>query len=97
MTWCKGVFLSKGLWSLADNLPVMDNRGGVNEEGATDEMEWAAMEQEEVQDQINNSDEIYHSPVEILSYYWRPEDSMLILETTEIYGLNEDMHKADTF
>ena len=83
--------------SLADDLPVMANQGYGNEEGATDKMEWAAMEQEEVQDQLKNTDEIYHSPVEILSYYWIPEDGMLMLKTSEIYGLDEDMQEADTF
>ena len=45
-------------------------------------MEWYSMEQEEVQDQLNDADEMYHSPVEILYHYWRPEDGMLMLKTT---------------
>ena len=69
----------------------------MNEEGATDEMEWAAMEQEEVQDQLNDADEIYHISVEILSHYWRLGDGELMLKTTEIYGLDEDTHKTDIF
>ena len=39
---------------------VFDGRrrfwGGVNENGTTDEMYWADMEKEEVQDQINDAD-----------------------------------------
>ena len=46
----------------------------MNEEGAREKMEWAAMKQEGVQDQLNDADEIYHSSVEILSHYWRPGD-----------------------
>ena len=69
----------------------------MNEEGATDEMEWAAMEQEEVQDQLNDADEIYHISVEILSHYWRLGDGELMLKTTDIYGLDEDTHETDIF
>ena len=37
--------------SLQDNLSVTANRWDINEEGATEEMEWSEMNTEEVQDQ----------------------------------------------
>ena len=47
--------------SLLDDLSAADNRGNMNEEGETDEIEWSAMNTEEVQDQCNYTDEIYQS------------------------------------
>ena len=47
--------------SSQDDLSTTSNQGNVNEEGATDEMEWSAMNTEEVQDQCNYTDEIYQS------------------------------------
>ena len=82
---------------MANDLSVMAIRGDVNKDGTTDEMEWAAMELEEVQDQLNDSDEIYHTPVDIISYHWRPSDGMLMLKTTKIYSLDKDTHDADKF
>ena len=55
------------------------------------------MEREEAQDQLNDADEIYHSPVDILSYHWRLLDGIIMLKTTEIYGLDEYTYEADKF
>ena len=83
--------------SLLDDLSTADNRGNVNEEGDTDEIEWSAMNTEEVQDQCNYTDKIYQSLIEILYHYWRAKDGELMLKATKILGLDEDMHVADTF
>ena len=54
--------------SSPDDFSATANWGNVNEEGATDEMEWSAMNTEEVQDQCNYTDKIYQSWVEILHH-----------------------------
>ena len=41
----------------------------VNEKGTTDDMDWAAMGKEEVQNQQNDSDELDICPIDILSCY----------------------------
>ena len=55
------------------------------------------MEREEAQNQLNDADEIYHGQVDIVSYHWRLLDGMLMLKTTEIYGIDEDTYEADKF
>ena len=62
----------------------------MNEEGETDEMDWSAMGQEDMQDHINDADKLDICPVDNLSYYWKPEYGMLMLRTTETMD-------ADTF
>ena len=59
-------------------------------------MDWYDMEKEEVQDQLNDADKIEHFPVDILSYYWRLSDGMLILKTTELFGLSDKTNDAGT-
>ena len=54
--------------SSSDDFYATANWGNVNEEEATDEMEWSAMNTEEVQDQCNYTDKIYQSWVEILHH-----------------------------
>ena len=44
--------------SIVDDVPVPDNIGYVNEEGATDDMYWSEMGQEEVQDQLNYAENL---------------------------------------
>ena len=60
-------------------------------------MDWSAMGQEEVQDQLNYAGKLDICPVDILSCYWRPEDGMLMLRTTGLYGLSDEPMDADNF
>ena len=69
----------------------------MNEEGATDEIDWCAMNKEEVQDQYNCNDECDGHPVEILSQYWHTESGELWVKTDHILDLDDDRFKADTF
>ena len=57
----------------------------MNDKGTTDEMDWAAMLQEEVQDQPNDADKLGICPIDILSCYWKSSNGKLMLW---IIGLN---------
>ena len=52
-----------------DVVPVTDNRGDVNEEGASDYMDWSTMVQEGVQYRLNDADKLDICPIDILSCY----------------------------
>ena len=64
-----------------ENSSATDDRGDVNEEGATDEIDWCAMNKEEVQDQYNCTHVCDGRPVEILSHYWHTESGDLWIKT----------------
>ena len=51
----------------ADGFSALANRGYVNGNGTTDDMDWAAMGQEEVQDQQNDADKLDICPIDSLS------------------------------
>ena len=51
----------------ADNFTNLANRGDMNKNGTTDEIDWSAMEQEEVQDKQNYSDKLDICLVDIVS------------------------------
>ena len=75
--------------------PTLANLGDVNENGTTDEMKWAAMGQEEVQDQHNDADEIDICLIDILLCYWKSSIVNLMLRITGFNGLGEDTVEAD--
>ena len=52
-----------------DVVPVTANRGDVNEEGASDYMDWSKMGQEGVQYRLNDADKLDICPIDILSCY----------------------------
>ena len=47
------------------------------------------------QDQQNDADVLDICPVDILSYYWKPNNGMLILRITGLNGLCEDVIKTE--
>ena len=53
--------------STAGGFPALANIGDVNENGTTNEMDWSAMGQKEVQDQHNYADKFDIFPIDILS------------------------------
>ena len=65
------------------------------QKGATGEMNWSEMGQEEVQDQKNDADVLDICPVYILSCYWKPNNGMLMLQITGLDGIGEDVIKAE--
>ena len=60
-------------------------------------MDWSAMGQKEVQDQLNDADKLDICPVNILLCYWRPEDGKIIFRTTGLYGLSDEPMESNTF
>ena len=55
------------------------------------------MGQEEVQYQLNDAEKLEIYPVDILSYYWRPVDGVLMLKTTGLYKLSDETMDDDMF
>ena len=53
----------------ADEFPAMANRGNVNNNGTTDDMNWSEMGKEEVQYHLNEADKSAISAIDILSHY----------------------------
>ena len=51
-----------------DWFPALTNLMNVNKNGTTDEMDWDAMVQEEVKDQMNDADKYDISVIEVLSH-----------------------------
>ena len=49
----------------------LSNRGDVNENGKTDDMNWATMGKEEMQYQQNDADKLDISTIDILLCYWK--------------------------
>ena len=74
-----------------------DDLGNVYEEGATDDISWSAMNEEELQDQYNCNDECDGVPVEILTNYWHNESGELWIKTDSISGIVEDRFEEKTF
>ena len=74
-----------------------DDLGNVYEEGATDDISWSAMNEEEFQDQYNCNDECDGVPVEILSHFWHNYSGELWIKTDSILGIVEDRFEAKTF
>ena len=74
-----------------------DDRGDVYEEGTTDYIFWSEMNEEEVQDQYNCTNECDGVPVEILTHYWHNESGELGIKTDSISGIVEDRFEAKTF
>ena len=58
---------------------ALDNLLYVNEKGTTDDMDWSAMGQEEMQDHQNDADLLNIYPVDIILCYWKPNNGMQIL------------------
>ena len=71
----------------ADGFPDLSNRGDVNKNGTIYEMDWAAMGQEEVQDQLNDAEKYNTCPINILSHYWKSSNGKLMLRITGLYVL----------
>ena len=69
---------------------VTDDRGDVYEEGTTDYIFWSEMNEEEVQDQYNCTNECDEVPVEILTHYWHNESGELGIKTDSISGIVEE-------
>ena len=80
--------ISGGFYALA-------NRGGENEKGKTDDMDWYAMRQEEAKDQKNNADRLDICLLDIISCYWKPNNGMLMLRITGLNRLGEYVIKAE--
>ena len=72
-----------------NKFPALASRGDVNKNGKTDKMDWAAMVQEEVQDQLNDAKKYDICPIDILSYYWKSSGGKLVLRITGLYGPGE--------
>ena len=64
----------------ANGFPDMDNRGSDNRNGTADNMAWAAMLQEEAQDQLNNPEKYDISAIDIFSYDWESASGNLIVK-----------------
>ena len=79
----------------AGGFPALSNQGDVNNNGTVDEMDWAEMVQEEVQDQQNDAEKIDICPIDILLYYWKSSNGKLVLRITGLHGLVEDTVEAD--
>ena len=58
-------------------------------------MDWAAMGQDEVQDQKNYADGLDIFPIDILSWYWKSSNVKLMLRITGLNGLGEETVEAD--
>ena len=56
-----------------DEFPALTNWGNVNKNGTTDEMVWATIRQEEVNDQLNDSNKSDISVIDIIPHYWNLE------------------------
>ena len=67
----------------------------MNKNGTTDDMNWSAIRQEEVQGQKNDAEEIYICPIDILLCYWKSSNVKLMLQITGLDGLGEYTVEAD--
>ena len=63
----------------------------------TEDMEWSAMNKEEVQDKYNFTDKCDGRTVEILNNYWHADSGKLWIKTDKILYLDDDRFDADTF
>ena len=70
-----------------DGVYALANRGSTNKNGTTENMAWAAMGQEEVKDQLNDSDKSDMSVIDIISLYWKSASRKLIVKVTGLHGL----------
>ena len=52
-----------------DGFSALENRGSINKKITIENMAWAAMGQEEVQDQFNHFDKSDKNAIDILSLY----------------------------
>ena len=78
-----------------DGFPALSNRGDVNDNGTTDDMDWVAMGKEEVQDQHNDANELEICPIYILSCNSKYSNGKLMLRITGLYGIGEEKVEAD--
>ena len=78
----------------ANNFPALANRGDMNDNGPTDDMDWSAIGQEEVQDQQNYAEKLDIFPIDILLCYWKSSNGKLMLRITGLNGLSEDTVEA---
>ena len=79
----------------ANGFPNMSNRGDVNKNWTTDDMNWSAMGQEEVQGQKNDAEEIYICPIDILLCYWKSSNGKMMMWINGLDGLFEDTVEAN--
>ena len=64
----------------------------MNDKGTTDEMDWASMGLEEVDNQQNDADKLDICPIDILSCYWNSTNGKLMLQITGLNGLAKPPH-----
>ena len=80
-----------------DYSSATDDQGDMDGYGATDERAWDEMDNEEVQDQYNCTDQCDGNPVEICSHFWHTKTGKLWVITHPISGIEEYRFKAETF
>ena len=78
-----------------DGFTNLVNQGEVNENETTDDMDWAEIGQEEVQDQQNDDDKLDIFLIDILSCYWKSSNGKIMLRIAGFYGLGEETVKAE--
>ena len=57
-------------------------------------MAWAEMGQEDVKDQLNESDKSDISVIDIISYYWKSSDGNLMVKVAGLHVLGDDTVEA---
>ena len=73
---------------------LLYNQWSANKNGTTDEMAWAAMGKQEVQDQLNDSDKPDISAIDILSHYQKYYSGKLMVKVTGLYGIGNEAVEA---
>ena len=66
----------------------------MNTEGTKDGMYWAAIVQDEVQYQLNETGKTDIKDIDILSYYWKSCNKMLMVKVGGFYTLGNEVVKG---
>ena len=74
----------------ADEFTALENWWNVDNNGNTDEMAWYSTRQEEVKDQLNDSEKSDISAIDIISRYWKSSNGKLMVKVTRLHVLDDD-------
>ena len=78
-----------------DEFAALANRGNVNKNGTMEDIAWAAMGREQVQDQLNDADKSYISAIDIISYYWKYSSGNLMMKVSWLHELGDETVEAE--
>ena len=78
-----------------DKFTDLDNCGDINKDRTMDWMAWAAMRRDEVKDKLKYTGKTGNSKIDILLYYWKCRNVIIMVKVTGLYTLDDEAIRAD--